>query len=477
VKPIISLFCTFVFLLTACSSEGTSQAFQATLPPTVGNAPIYTPTPTLTPTLTLTPTETPTLTPTPTLTLTPTTTPSPTATLTLTPTVTPTAPLWTPTAPSDAGAPPAFVNQPAGFSVNSGWSCDDFPCEQDIDGFLKRIQVPDGYTVEYVGQFPAQPMQIVYGPDGRLYATALENGTRDGAVYVMNADGSTERYSGDFISPIGLAFQPGTDVLYVTARVTIGQGGGLWRVPPGGGTPEAVITDLPCCFSLVDNQPDGITFGPDGYLYMGVGSLTDHDESPTPKTKAFADLQPNEASILRIQPHTGDLQVYAAGVHNPYDVAFGVDGQLYATDDGLLTGQGDRLLAVMPGAHYGWPYWTTRGCDGCPVKRADITISADLLTFPDYSLPRGLTVYTGNQFPANLFGSLFVTLWNGTPEAQRVVRIDPHDPRLGTPDFVPEPFITGLIRPVDVTVAPDGTLVVADFIYGHVWRVRYVGQS
>jgi glucose/arabinose dehydrogenase len=148
---------------------------------------------------------------------------------------------------------------------------------------------------------------------------------------------------------------------------------------------------------------------------------------------------------------------------------------MYATDDGLLSGPGDRLLAVTPGGHFGWPYWRSRGCADCPAARADLTITPDLLTFPDFSLPRGLTVYTGTQFPSNLFGSLFVTLWNGTPEAQRVVRIDPRDPRLGTPDFVPEPFITGLIRPVDVAVAPDGTLVVADFIYGHVWRVKYTG--
>jgi glucose/arabinose dehydrogenase len=68
-------------------------------------------------------------------------------------------------------------------------------------------------------------------------------------------------------------------------------------------------------------------------------------------------------------------------------------------------------------------------------------------------------------------------LWNGTAGGQRVVRIDPNDWRLGRDDYTPEPFITGLIRPVDVTTAPDGSLVVADSVYGHVWRVRYVGAS
>ena len=79
-----------------------------------------------------------------------------------------------------------------------GWSCDDFPCEDDIDGFLSQIQVAEGFIVSYVGQFPGQPMQIIYGTDGRLYATILEKGTRRGAVYALNDDGTTERISPRF---------------------------------------------------------------------------------------------------------------------------------------------------------------------------------------------------------------------------------------------------------------------------------------
>lgn len=371
--------------------------------------------------------------------------------------------------------PPAYQNAPAVFQLAQGWSCDDFPCEDDLEGWLERIRVPEGYTVEPVGKLPGQPLQIVYGPDGRLYATVLEGGTRNGAVYALNADGSSERYSGDFISPVGLAFQPGTDMLYVTARVSVNSGGALYRVPPGGGTAEAIITDLPCCFSLIDNQPNGIVFGPDGYLYVGVGALTDRAESLTPRTKPYADILPNEAAILRIQPHTRRVEVFASGLRNPYDLTFDASGQFYATDTGVLAGPGDRLLKIVRGGHYGWPYWSGRGCENCPVSPPRLDITPDLVTFADFSLPRGIVVYTGSQFPANLFGNLFVMLWNGTAEAQRVVRIDPRDPRLGSEDYAPEPFITGLIRPIDVTIAPDGSLIVADFIYGHVWRVLYSG--
>jgi hypothetical protein len=471
VRLLILLLAALV--LAACAPGEERQVFQATLPPDDQQAPIYTATPTRTPTLTHTPT--------PTLTFTPTLTPTFTPTLTATPTPspTPTVELLTLTPVSRAGLPAAYRSQPADVTEPEGWSCGDFPCEDDIAGFMERIRVPPGYALEHVGRFPGQPMQITYGADGRLYATVLENGTRSGAVYALDEAGNSERYSGEFVSPVGLAFQPGTDTLYVSARLTLEKGGGLWRVSSDG-TTELVIDDLPCCFSIIDNQPNGMVFGPDGYLYLGVGSITDHAEPPNPERQQFAFIQPNEAAILRIQPHTGEVETYAQGIRNPYGLTFDSNGQFFATDNGLLEGPGDRLLRVDEGGHYGWPYWRGRGCAACPLTDHRLDIGADLVRFSDYTLPRGITAYTGQQFPENMFDSLFVALWNGLPHAQRVVRIDPRtvptDPD-ALAEYVPEPFVTGLIRPTDVTVAPDGSLIVADYIYGHVWRVRFVGDD
>ena len=449
--------------LAACAPQQ-AQTFRATPISQAATAPVYTETPTFTPSPSLTPTST--LTPTPTQTLTPTLTP----TLTWTPSPRPTLPLFTLTPPSVNGAPPAFAGATPGLSATDGWTCGDFPCEDDTEGFLRRIQVPEGYGVELYGRFPGQVMQIALGPDERLYATVLENGTRNGAVYALANGGEPERYSGGFVSPLGLAFQPGTDVLYVNGRVTLEQGGGLWRVPAGGSEPEPVLTDLPCCFMAIDNQPNGIVFGPDGYLYMGIGSLTDHTEPPAGQRRRHLDVLPLEASILRIQPHTGETAVFATGLRNPFDLTFTSDGQFYATDSGLLTGQGDRLLAIHEGGFYGWPYWTARGCESCPSQPPGQEIVPDLLTLPDYSLPRGIVAYSGAQFPANQFDTLFVALWNGVEGGQRIVRVVPDEIGEG---YVPEPFVTGLIRPIDVAVALDGALLVADYVYGHVWRIFY----
>jgi glucose/arabinose dehydrogenase len=187
---------------------------------------------------------------------------------------------------------------------------------------------------------------------------------------------------------------------------------------------------------------------------------------------------PVEASILRINPHTGAYDVYAKGIRNPYDIAFDSRGQMYATDNGLLAGQGDRLLGVRQDGNYGWPYYGNIGCDHCPPSPPFLQPDRTLLWLPEYTLPRGIVAYHGTQFPANMFDSLFVAFWNGIEDGQRVARIEPGsiptDPE-ALAEWTPEPFITGLIRPADVAVAPDGSLVVADFIYGHVWRVSYSG--
>lgn len=462
--PLIS---AIVFSISACNLTSNQQgAFQATVPPDQAVAPIYSPTPTFTPS------NTPTITPTPTATATATHTP------TLTPTPSPTQPLLEPTKPSPNSAPGPIQVQPAGFTESIGWSCQDFPCEDDIDGFLRRIQVPPGFVVEHVGQFPGQPQQITYGTDGQLYATVLENGTQNGAIYVMDGTGESRRYSGDFVSPVGLAFQPGTDVVYISSRLTLQSGGALWRVQAEDSAPELVLDNLPCCFSLIENQPAGMIFGADGYLYLGVGSLTDHAESPAPQSQPFAEIQPLEAAVLRINPHTGEVAPFAQGIRFPYDVAMDSSGQLYATDQGIAAGPGDRLLAIAEDGFYGWPFWTGRGCEECPVRPGNVQVVDDLFSFPDWSIPRGLVAYTGAQFPANYFDSLFVVLWNGTADGQRVVRLDPHQvPQPVEEDVLPaaEPFVTGLIRPIDVAISPDGSLVVADFVYGHVWRVRYAG--
>jgi len=468
--------------VSACGGEPPVE--RVTVEPTqVGRgAPIYTETPTLTPTQTPTLTATSTATDTPTMTFTPTQTSTATATLTPTATNTPLPSATPPLEPLTQSALSAPLSAPqalvadAKLSATAGWSCGDFPCADDIAGFLQRIRVPQGFVVEFVGRFPGQVNQMTLGPDGRLYATVLENGSPNGAVYAMKEDGSAAQVSPILSSPYGLAFQPGTDVLYISGRTSPMQGGSLWRLLSNGQM-ESVRDDLPCChLAGIGSQPNGLIFGADGFLYLGIGALTDHTEATDGSSSEFIAVKPYEASIVRVQPHTGEMEAYATGLHNPIDLALRADGSLYASDSGLAEGMGDRIVQVQAGVAYGWPYYRLRGCQDCPASAVAAQGAVpDVLTLPDYSLPRGLTAYTGDQFPAAMYDSLFIALWNGTETGQRILWLNPR--RVGDEGYVPGVFMTGLIRPTDVIVAPDGSLLVADYVYGHVWRVRYSGAS
>ncbi len=362
-------------------------------------------------------------------------------------------------AQSPPGNPPPYAHAPPLESPQSGWSCGEFPCADDLAGFLERIRVPVGYQLEHLGRFPGQVQQIAYGPDGRLHATVLEEGRAYGAVYTLGEKAQPERYPALFFSPIGIAAHPDDGNLYIAARVSEAASA-VWRLREGL-PPQLIRDDLPCCFQFPGNQANGMAFDAQGRLHIGVGARSDHGESEEA-------LMDEEAALLRIDLETGKSEILARGLRNPYDIALAANGQIYATDQGLLSGPGDRVLAIEEGAHYGWPYWRWLGCVVCPPRPWGLEIREDGFNLPPYTLPRGIAVYDGVQFPRNLLGSVFVALWHNAESGQRILRLDA---RLK----MAETFVSGLMRPSDVVVAPDGTLVIADTIYGDVWRVRYVG--
>ena len=167
------------------------------------------------PTATLTPTSAPVVAPTrPTR---PRLTASPTGTPTIQPTNPPTSQPITPPPTQPTSLPvnlPAIGDATPNPPPKSG-SCGRYPCADDIDGWVKRIQVPPGFKISHVGRIPGDGhiTSIVFGPDGRLYASTME-----GAIYVFDASANPPIYTSGFYLPIGLAFRPGTSDLYVASR-------------------------------------------------------------------------------------------------------------------------------------------------------------------------------------------------------------------------------------------------------------------
>ena len=79
-----------------------------------------------------------------------------------------------------------------------------------------------------------------------------------------------------------------------------------------------------------------------------------------------------------------------------------------------------------------------------------------------------MVAYLESQFP-NAYNNTFSVLWSAFPEAQRVVRHGPNGEGAET-------FATGFAAPIAVTVGPDGSLYVADWATGIVFRIEYRGE-
>ena len=94
-----------------------------------------------------------------------------------------------------------------------------------------------------------------------------------------------------------------------------------------------------------------------------------------------------------------------------------------------------------------------------------------------------LTFYEGNQFPSEYRGDIFASehgSWNRSVGAgYEVIRVLLHQSGKASGEY--QDFLTGFVlpsgdvwgRPVGVTVAPDGSLLVSDDGSNSIWRVVY----
>lgn len=97
-----------------------------------------------------------------------------------------------------------------------------------------------------------------------------------------------------------------------------------------------------------------------------------------------------------------------------------------------------------------------------------------------------MTFYDGAQFPAEFTGDIFACehgSWNKSLRAgYEVIRVPRHQIGRATGEY--EDFLTGFVvddghvwgRPVGITVAPDGSMLVTDDGSNSIWRISYKGR-
>lgn len=219
-------------------------------------------------------------------------------------------------------------------------------------------------------------------------------------------------------------------------------------------------------------------------IYISVGSASNVGDQGMEKEE-------RRANILEVNPDGSGEIVYADGLRNPVGMDWNpVTGDLWtAVNERDKLGNNlvpDYITSVMKGGWYGWPYSyygninDPRWEDDPHQDLVDKAIVPDV-PMGNHTASLGLAFYGADQFPAKYKNGAFVGQhgsWNRAEFAGYKVMFVPFEN--GKPQQ-PQDFLTGFIadeaagevygRPVGVTVAPDGSLLVNDDDSGILWRV------
>ena len=308
---------------------------------------------------------------------------------------------------------------------------------------------------------------------------------REGRVTLLFADttgdgvseGSMTLVSG-LDRPHGLALRDG--YLYVAEMTAVGRIRFDAATRTTSGTFERVITGLP---GGGNHWTRTIGFGPDGFLYVSVGS----------SCNVCIEADPRRAAISRYDPATWQGKIFATGLRNSVGFAWrkvsdgvGSGAEMIATDNGRDLLGNDfppcELNRIAEGGFYGWPF-----ANGDRVKDPDFGAGHDaeiasslppVHSFAAHNAPLGIAFLNATATPAAYRGAALVALhgsWNRTSkDGYKVVSLH-WDPK---GNITQRDFLTGFLkdedvsgRPVDIAQGEDGTIYISDDYSGSVFRV------
>jgi len=336
------------------------------------------------------------------------------------------------------------------------------------------LSAADGWTYTLVTRDVPGARDIAIDPLGNLWVSQPSEGTVS-LVELQNGDPIVQTIFRDMDRPHGLAFDPEDPFsLYIAEQERIVRG----RTYSEGGIEH--IADLP---SGGRHWTRTLAFGPQGRLYVSIGSSCD----------VCYEANPEHGSIISMEKDGSDRRLEATGLRNAVFTVFhpGFPESLWVTEMGR-----DRLGDDLPPdeinvidtsgevADYGWPL-----CYGDRVHDTEFDTNTyiqdpcvdtlpPVISLPAHSAPLGLAFLSASP-SGTPDGSVLVAYhgsWNRTvPTGYEVVRWE-----WDGVVWSSSPFLTGFLteegsslgRPVDVLSAPDGTVYISDDKAGAIWKME-----
>ncbi|MCW8858633.1 MAG: PQQ-dependent sugar dehydrogenase [Deltaproteobacteria bacterium] len=332
--------------------------------------------------------------------------------------------------------------------------------------------------VQLFAKLPGAPRMMTFGPQGRLYVSIPDLGAIY-QLYDQDGDGFAEQphlYHVGLDRPHGLVWD--TDQLYVAEPSQL--------LALSDNNQDNQVDEVR---TITSGLPDDgghwtrtLAKGPADKLYLSIGS----------RCNACEETDQRRAAVLKIDPESGNYEIFARGLRNSVGLAFSPDKNvLWGSDNGRdMLGDElppDEINQITTGGDYGWPY-----CYGQQAldpqlgskSRCQSTLSSQV-DLPAHSAPLGIAFGHALNAPLEYRESLYVALhgsWNRSqPRGYKLIRI-PY--KNGQMETYGKDFLRGWLvsdkawgRPVAPVVGPDGNLYLSDDRAHAIYRISWKGME